>query len=65
MKKCLLILGLLAFLSCKKAEGVPSGLGFYFEIPQPINDSELSKIPNKFWGLFMNSDSTYVNVKKI
>jgi hypothetical protein len=57
-------LGLLVFLSCKKAEGVPSGLGFYFEIPQPINDSELSKIPNKFLGLFMNSDSTYVNVQE-
>jgi hypothetical protein len=64
MKKYTVLLGLLVFLSCKKAEGVPSGLGFYFEIPQPINDSELSKIPNKFLGLFMNSDSTYVNVQE-
>ena len=64
MKKYIVLFGLLVFLSCKKAEGVPSGLSFYFEIPQPINDSELSKIPNKFLGLFMNSDSTYVNVQE-
>ena len=64
MKKYIVLFGLLVFLSCKKAEGVPSGLSFYFEIPQPINDSELSKIPNKFLGLFMTSDSTYVNVQQ-
>ena len=64
MKKHLLILGLFAFLSCKKAECEPSGLNFYFENPQPINDAELSKIPNKFQGLFMNSDSVYLNIKE-
>jgi len=62
MKKYILVLGMLAFLSCKRAEE-PSGLSFYFENPQPINDAELSKIPNKFQGLFMNSDSLYLNVK--
>lgn len=64
MKKYFLVLGLLAFLSCKKAEAVPSGLNFYFENPQPINDAELSKIPGKFQGLFMNPDSVYVNVQE-
>ena len=64
MKKYILVLGLLAFLSCKKAEEDQSGLSFYFENPQPINDSEVSKIPNKFLGLFMNSDSIFLNIKE-
>lgn len=58
------MLALLAFVSCKKAEYVPDGLNFYFENPQPINDAELSKIPNKFQGLFMSSDSVYLNIKE-
>jgi hypothetical protein len=62
MKKYILVLGLLAFLSCKKAE--PAGLDFYFENPQPINDAELTKIPNKFQGLYMNSDSVFLNIKE-
>jgi hypothetical protein len=64
MKKYFLVLGLLAFISCKKAEAEPFGLNFYFENPQPVNDSELSKIPNKFQGLFVNSDSVFVNVQE-
>jgi len=64
MKKYFLVLGLLAFLSCKKAEAVQDGFDFYFAIPQPINDAELSRIPNKFQGLFMNSDSVYLNIKE-
>ena len=64
MKKYILVLGLLAFLSCKKAEEAPSGLSFYFENPQPINDAELSKIPNKFQGLFMDADSVFLNIKE-
>jgi hypothetical protein len=64
MKKYILVLALLIFLSCKKAEPAePAGLSFYFEKTQPINDAELSKIPNKFQGLFMNSDSLYLNIK--
>lgn len=64
MKKYILVLGILAFLSCKRAEmAEQTGLNFYFEKTQPINDAELSKIPNKFQGLFMNSDSLYLNVK--
>jgi hypothetical protein len=64
MKKYFLALGLFVFLSCKKVETVPSGFNFYFENPQPINDSELSKIPNKFQGLFMNIDSVYIDVQE-
>jgi hypothetical protein len=66
MKKYILVLGLLAFLSCKKSafEPEPAGLNFYFENTQPINDAELSKIPNKFRGLFMSSDSIYLIIKE-
>ena len=62
MKKYILVLALFLVFSCKKAE--PCGLNFYFENPQPINDAELSKIPNKFQGLFMSSDSIYLNIKE-
>ncbi len=62
MKKYFLIVGLVFFFSCKKAE--LAGLNFYFENSQPINDSELTKIPNKFQGLFMSSDSVYLNIKE-
>jgi hypothetical protein len=64
MRKYFLILGLLFVVSCKRAESEPFGLSFYFENPQPINDSELSKIPNKFRGIFLNSDSIYVSIKE-
>jgi hypothetical protein len=66
MKKYYLIVALLIIVfSCKKAElPEPSGLNFYFENPQPIKDSELTKFPNKFQGLFMNSDSVFLNIKE-
>lgn len=62
MKKYILVLGLLFMFSCKKGE--PFGLNFYFENPQPINDAELSKISNKFQGMYMNSDSVFLNIKE-
>lgn len=62
MKKYILVLALFLVFSCKKAE--PWGLNFYFENLQPINDAELSKIPNKFQGLFMRSDSVFLNIKE-
>lgn len=66
MKKYYLIVALLIIVfSCKKSVlPEPSGLNFYFENPQPINDSELTKFPNKFQGLFMNSDSVFLNIKE-
>ncbi len=60
MKKYLLILSLLFLFSCKKTVEFESN--FRFSSAQPINDSELSKIPNKFIGVFMNKDSTYLNI---
>lgn len=65
MKKVTLIFVLFCLIvSCKKGEAVPVGNDFYFETPQPINDSELSLIPNKFQGIYINTDSVYVNIKK-
>ncbi len=64
MKKYFLILGLLFVVSCKRAEAEPVGFNFYFENLQPINDSELTKFPNKFQGLFMNSDSVCICIKE-
>lgn len=61
MKKYLLILILLFLFSCKKKEVFPES-NFRFASPQPINDSELTRIPNKFLGVFMNKDSTYLNI---
>jgi hypothetical protein len=51
-------------LSCKRAESEPIGLAFYFEKPQPLNDAELTTIPSKFRGRFMNSDSIFINIKE-
>jgi hypothetical protein len=63
MKKIFLLFGLTVLLiSCKESNAVPSGNYFFFENPQPINDSELSSIPNKFQGTYMNSDSIYLNI---
>lgn len=65
MKKYILLVVVLSFFCCKRAsEPVELGLAIRFEKLQPISDSELSKIPNKFMGLFMNSDSIYVNIKE-
>lgn len=58
MKKLLFVLLLVTIYSCKQAEDTPVGSNFYFENPQPIDDSELLKIPNKFIGNYINSDST-------
>lgn len=65
MKKYFLILGLLLVVSCKKADApADESSALYFEKPQPINDSELSKIPSKFRGVFINSDSIYIDIKE-
>lgn len=66
MKKITLILGILIVLSsCRKADAAPAGaFALYFEAPQPINDSELDRFPNKFKGLYMNSDSTFLRINE-
>ena len=58
MKKIILVLVVvLSLVSCKQ-EQTPVGNNFLFVKTQPINESELSKIPNKFLGNYTNSDST-------
>jgi hypothetical protein len=66
MKKATLLFVLtFLFISCKKVGiPVPEGNNYYFENPQPINDSELSSIPNKFQGIYMNADSIRLNIEK-
>ena len=59
----ILLASMLLLASCKK-NAVPVGNTYYFSNPQPINDSELNSIPNKFIGLYMNEDSIYLNVSK-
>jgi hypothetical protein len=64
MKKYFLFIGLLFLVSCKKTDDPYAGFDMYFEKPQPINDSELSTIPNKFQGLFMSKDSFFVRIEE-
>ena len=64
MKNLFILLALLLLLASCKKNAVPVGNTYYFSNPQPINDSELNSIPNKFIGLYMNEDSIYLNVSK-
>lgn len=58
MKKHFLIIAVIALVSCKE---VRLENNVYFEEAQPINDSELTKIPSKFIGEYLYNDS--VNLK--
>ncbi|MGO4771959.1 hypothetical protein ACEN2I_09860 [Flavobacterium sp. W22_SRS_FK3] len=65
MKKIILIIALIIIsVSCKKAdlEADYDGIKFYFENPQPINNSELNGFPAKFKGLYRNADSTFLRI---
>jgi PBP1b-binding outer membrane lipoprotein LpoB len=53
----------LLFTSCNE-HAVPVGNTYYFTQPQPINDSELNSIPNKYLGCYVNADSVFLNVSK-
>ncbi|RZJ49481.1 MAG: hypothetical protein EOO44_18185, partial [Flavobacterium sp.] len=68
MKKIYLIVVLIFLIvSCKKADAAETCLNcpsFYFENPQPNNDSELNRFPYKFRGLYMNSDSTFIRIEE-
>lgn len=55
---------MLLFFSCKERVAHPIGNTYYYQEPQPINDSELNSIPNKYLGLYVNEDSIYLNVSK-
>jgi len=61
-KSALLFVLAVLFFSCKQNEVPADGNNFYFENPQPINDSELRAIPNKFKGIYRNVDSLYLNI---
>lgn len=64
-KHLILLITILFFASCKeRAAEHPIGNTYYYQEPQPINDSELNSIPNKFIGLYVNDDSTYLNVSR-
>ncbi|MBS7253098.1 hypothetical protein [Flavobacterium branchiicola] len=66
MKKVLLIMAIMALISCKKADypACEDCMNFYFENPQPDKDSELDRFPKKFRGLFMNTDSTFIRIEE-
>lgn len=66
MRKAIISLALtLTMMSCKQTEDLTEeGLKFYFENPQPINDSELSKIPSKFVGDYVNNDSVHFEIRE-
>jgi hypothetical protein len=52
------------FGSCKQADVPYFGIEFLFKETQPINDSELNHLPNKFIGNYINQDSTYLIIEK-
>jgi len=65
MKKVILILTIITFIvSCKKADACTDCLTFNFENPQPDNDSELDRFPNKFRGLYKNQDSVFIRIEE-
>ena len=66
MNKIFLIFVLILVLaSCKKEEAFSvDGFLFYFENPQPINDSELNRFPSKFKGLYIGKDSIFIRIEE-
>lgn len=62
--KILLFLILIHLFSCKDKLVEPVGIDLYFENPQPINDSELSKIPSKFLGSYFIDENFHMMVTK-
>lgn len=61
MRKYILILALLIFCACKETR-IDNIL--YFAEAQPINDSQLKKIPSKFIGTYFIKDSVFLNIDK-
>jgi len=61
MNKFVLLLCAIFLFSCKE---IADGNDLYFENPQPINDSELKEIPNKFLGLYKDADSVFLKIEK-
>ena len=61
MRKYILILAFLIFCACKDTRTQNT---LYFAEAQPINDSQLSKIPSKFLGTYTANDSVFLNIDK-
>ena len=61
MKNLILLLFVSLLFSCKE-EAIGNDL--YFDNPQPINDSELKEIPQKFLGLYKDADSVFLQIDK-
>ena len=66
MKKiaALIVLSFMLYSCRDKYALPPDSYTFYFENPQPVNDSELNSIPDKFIGEYINSDSVVIKIKK-
>jgi len=64
MKQWLVFITIICLFSCKENKAEIEGNQFYFNSPQPINDSELNKFPIKFVGVYMDSDSLLVSITK-
>lgn len=65
MKKIvLIIIVVIALGSCKKARmrPCPDCFFLYFENPQPENDFELDRFPNRFRGMYKDQDSTFLKI---
>ena len=68
MKKIILIITLVIVSNaCRKADAAATCLNcftFYFENPQPDNDSELNGFPSKFKGSYISKDSTFLRIEE-
>lgn len=64
MKQFLLIVISFLVFSCKKANFPVDDNVLYYEQPQPIHDAELTQIPLKFRGFFVNSDSVHLMISE-
>ncbi|WP_123955323.1 hypothetical protein [Flavobacterium cheongpyeongense] len=56
----------ICFGACKKVRTLPCPdcFFFYFENPQPDDDSELDHFPHKYRGLYRNNDSTFIRIEE-
>jgi hypothetical protein len=69
MKKCILSsVIVLSFVGCKESriEHIVYDTNFYFDSPQPVNDSELDNFPVKYRGAYSaGEDTMYIDKKAI
>lgn len=63
MKRIALLILFFIVISCRSTIAEPTGNNYYFENPQPVDYTELTKIPPKFHGIFMSPDSTFLNIR--